>query len=150
MLHCGAEVCAHRRDGWLSSIPCLHSLVLPQLSPATAFGALLCNQSRKVRRPPVVLSVHARAALQRLSSTSPALCLQHLPQLPENAQFFPVDPAACHFGLGTFGLVLKSEKISDDSFKHFIFASSRARGPFMAPYLQVSCSQVPLHLPAWL
>lgn len=61
---------------------------------------------------------------------------KHLPKLPENAKFFPVDPAACHFGMGTFGLVLKSEKISDNSFKHFIFASSRARGPFMAPYLQ--------------
>lgn len=90
--------------------------------------------------PLALLSVHAQAPLQLLSCSSPALCVQHLPKLPENAKFFAVDPAACHFGLGTLGLVLKSEKISDDSFKHFIFASSRARGPFMAPYLQVSCA----------
>ena len=106
--------------------------------------------------PLALVFVHAQAVPQLLSSTSTALCLQHLPQLPQNAKFFSVDPAACHFGLGTFGLVLKSEKITDDSFKHFIFASSRARGPFMAPYLQVSCARVPAgqwkhhHLPARL
>ena len=99
---------------------------------------VLRRQWRRVRCPSSLLFVHAQAPPRLLSSNAPALCLQHLPKLPENAKFFPVDPAACHFGLGTFGLVLKSEMISDDSFKHFIFASSRARGPFMAPYLQVS------------
>jgi hypothetical protein len=59
----------------------------------------------------------------------------HLPRLPGNARYVKHKKTCDDWG--TFGWALRMQNLNTSNFKHFIFLTSAARGPFTPPYLTV-------------